>query len=175
MKKERRLSSDSIATEISDELSVDGGFAIEAGAAGSSSIKTKTKTINNGDKRKQILFAFIGLVIVALVVGLSVGLTKHDSSPKPQEVTSGTQSSADKKDIAQKSKSSSAGTPTTSPTPNPTNAVFLTDGGFECTEHASCRCYDEEICESRKGVFSTHTLEYDECEKKCLVEEDCNG
>ena len=177
MKKERRLSSDSIATEISDELSVDGGFAIEAGAAGSSSIKTKTKTINNGDKRKQILFAFIGLVIVALVVGLSVGLTKHDSSPKPQQVTSGTQSSADKKDSAQdeKPKSSSAGTPTTSPTPNPTNAIFLTDGGFECTEHSSCRCYDEEVCESRKGVFSTHTLEYDECEKKCLAEEDCNG
>ena len=175
MKKERRLSSDSIATEISDELSIDGVSAIEAGAAGSSSIKATA--INNGDKRKQILFAFIGLVIVALVVGLSVGLTKHDSSPKPQQVTSGTQSSADKKDSAQdeKPKSSSAGTPTTSPTPNPTNAIFLTDGGFECTEHSSCRCYDEEVCESRKGVFSTHTLEYDECEKKCLAEEDCNG
>ena len=174
MKKERRLSSDdSIATEISDELSIDGVSAIEAGgAAGSSSIKATT--INNGEKRKQILFAFIGLVIVALVVGLSVGLTKHDSNPKGQQVS---QSSADKKDIAQdkKPKTSTVGTPTATPTPNPTNAVFLTDGGFECTEHASCRCYDEEVCESRKGVFSTHTLEYDECEKKCLAEEDCNG
>ena len=181
MKKERRPSSDdSIATEISDELSVDGGFAIaiEAGAAG---YKEATST-NNGDKRKRTLFAFIGLVVVALVVCLSVGVVgltkKRDSDPsKGQQVTSGTESSADKKDIAQdeKPKSSSAGTPTASPTPSPTNAVFLTDGGFECTEHASCRCYDEEICESRKGVFSTHTLEYDECEKKCLVEEDCNG
>lgn len=176
MKKERRLSSDSIATEISDELSIDGGFAIEAGAAESSSIKTKTT--NNGDKRKRVLFAFIGLVVVALVVGLSVGLTKRDSFPKPQQVTSGTQSSADMKDITQdkKPKSSSAGTQTASPTPKPpTNAIFLTDGGFECTEHASCRCYDEEVCEGRKGVFTTHALEYDECEKRCLADEDCNG
>lgn len=182
MKKERSLSSDdSIATEISDELSIDGGFAIEAGAAGSSSYKT-TST-DNGDKRKRILFTVItGLVVVALVACLSVGVVgvakKRDSDPKGQQVTSGTQSSADKKDIAQddkKPKSSSVGAPTASPTPKPTNAIFYTDGGFECTEHASCRCYDEEVCENRKGVFSTHTLEYDECEKKCLTEEDCNG
>ena len=180
MKKERCLSSDgSIATEISDELSIDGGFdiTIEAGAAG---YKQATST-NNGDKRKRTLFAFIGLVVVALVVCLSVGvvgLTKRDSGPKGQQpVTSGTESSADKNDVAQdeKATSSSVGTPTATPTAKPTNAIFYTDGGFECTEHASCRCFDEEVCENRKGVFTTHTLEYDECEKKCLAEEDCNG
>ena len=181
MKKERRLSSDdSIATEISDELSIDGGFdiAIEAGAAG---YKQATST-NNGDKKKRSLFAFIGLVVVALVVCLSVGVVgltkKRDSDPsKGQQVTSGKESSAEKKDIAQdeKPKSSSVGTATASPTAKPTNAIFYTDGGFECTEHASCRCFDEEVCENRKGAFTTHTLEYDECEKKCLAEEDCNG
>ena len=179
MKKERRLSSDdSIATEISDELSVDGGFdiAIEAGAAG---YKQATST-NNGDKRKRTIFAFIGLVVVALVVCLSVGvvgLTKRDSDPKGKQATPGTESSADKNDVTQDEKptSSSVATPTASPTVKPTNAIFYTDGGFECTEHASCRCFDEEVCENRKGVFTTHTLEYDECEKKCLAEEDCNG
>ena len=181
MKKERRPSSDdSIATEISDELSLDGGFdiAIEAGAAG----HKQATSANSGDKRKRTLFAFIGLFVVALVVCLSVGVVgltkKRDSDPsKGQQVTSGTESSADKKDIAQDEKptSSSVDTPTASPTAKPTNAIFYTDGGFECTEHASCRCFDEEVCENRKGVFTTHTLEYVDCEKKCLAEEDCNG
>ena len=55
---------------------------------------------------------------MALVVGLSVGLTKRDSDPKGQQVTSGTQSSADKKDIAQdeKPRPPTVGTLTASPT-----------------------------------------------------------
>ena len=179
MKKERSLSSDSITTEISDDLSIDGGFAIEAGADGSSSYKAKT--IHNGNKRKPVLFAFVGLVVVALVVGLSVGLTQQDSHPKGQEVTSGTQSSTPKNSDAkdtkkdEKPKSSLAGKPTASPTQMPTNVIFMTENGFECTEHASCRCYDEQVCESKKGVFTTHTLQYGECEKKCAAEKECTG
>ena len=156
MKKERRLSSDSIATVLSDDLSLDGSLSLEAGAGGTSI--AKAKIIHNGNRKRRVLFS-VGLVVVALVVGLSVGLTKRDSSPKPQEP----------KD------SSNIGTPTASPTLKPTNAVFLTSNGFECTEHAACRCYDEEVCESSKGVFSTHTLDYSECEEKCLAEEVCNG
>ena len=167
MKKERRLSSDSIATVLSDELSLDGSLSLEAGADGTSI--AKAKIIHNGNRKKRVLFASVGLVVVALVVGLGVGLTKRDSSPKPQEVTA-TQSSPDD----EPKDSSNIGTPTASSTPKPTNAVFLTNNGFECTEHAACRCYHE-VCESSKGVFTTNALEYGECEEKCLAEEVCNG
>ena len=173
-KKEQRLSSDeddaSIATEASDDelsLADAGSFVIEAGAAAGSRIyKQGTST---GDRRKRISLAVTGLVIVALVVGLSVGIAMGR-----QGTPGGTPSSADGKDIAQQDKKKPK-SPTARPTLKPTNAVFYTAGGFECTEHASCRCYDEEVCQDRKGVYSTHTLEYDECEKKCLAEEDCNG
>lgn len=167
MKKERSLSSDSIATVLSDELSLDGSLSLEAGADGTSI--AKAKIIHNGNRKNRVLCSSVGLVVVALVVGLGVGLTKRDSSPKPQEVTA-TQSSPDD----EPKDSSNIGTPTASSTPKPTNAVFLTNNGFECTEHAACRCYDE-VCESSKGVFTTHALEYGECEEKCLAEEVCNG
>ena len=176
-KKEQRLSSDeddaSIATEASDDelsLADAGSFVIEAGAAaGSRSWRKQGASIASGDRRKRISLAVTGLAIVALVVGLSVGIAKGR-----QGTPGGTPSSADGKDIAQQDKKKPK-SPTARPTLKPTNAVFYTAGGFECTEHASCRCYDEEVCQDRKGVYSTHTLEYDACEKKCLAEEDCNG
>ena len=160
-KKERSLSADdssACATVVSDddELSVDGSAIVEAGVragrrSGGAKSKSQSKT-----KSKAVLF--VGLAATALVVGLSVGLVNNSKKKRGSAIAAATQHGQ------------------TSSSDDAQFEVFVTEHGFECTEHAACRCYDEEVCDqNRKGVFTTHTLEYDECETECLATEGCNG